>query len=59
MLKRICSILALLVWVCPVSAETDYKFGVDLKLQSGVPRGSVTKHSWKSEIFPGTVRLAG
>jgi enterochelin esterase-like enzyme len=33
-----------------------YKHGPDSKRQEGVPRGTVTKHEWRSEIFPGTVR---
>jgi enterochelin esterase-like enzyme/sugar lactone lactonase YvrE len=30
--------------------------GPDSFVQEGVPRGAVTKHSWTSRIFPGTVR---
>ena len=37
-------------------AADDYKLGPDSMPQEGVPRGTVTKHSWTSKIFPGTVR---
>jgi enterochelin esterase family protein len=37
-------------------AADDYKFGPDSMEQPGVPRGKVTKHSWTSTVFPGTVR---
>lgn len=31
-------------------------FGPDSQRQEGVPQGKVTKHEWKSQIFPGTTR---
>src|SRR5438309_8403763 len=34
----------------------DYQLGPDSQEQPGVPKGKVTKHSWTSTIFPGTVR---
>ncbi len=34
----------------------DYTLGPDSMPQAGTPRGSVTKHSWQSKIFPGTTR---
>lgn len=40
----------------PAYAADDYKLGPDSMEKPGVPKGKVTKHSWKSEIFPGTVR---
>ena len=39
-----------------VYAADDYKLGPDSMKQDGVPEGKVTKHSWKSTIFPDTVR---
>ncbi|HXG61972.1 MAG TPA: alpha/beta hydrolase-fold protein [Planctomycetota bacterium] len=33
-----------------------YKLGPDSQRQEGVPRGTVTKRSWKSRIFAGTER---
>jgi enterochelin esterase-like enzyme len=35
---------------------TDYKHGPDSIEQPGVPKGKVTQHTWKSQIFPETVR---
>src|SRR5882724_13356895 len=37
-------------------AADDYQLGEDSKEQPNVPKGKVTKHSWTSTIFPGTVR---
>jgi gluconolactonase len=37
-------------------AADDYKLGPDSMPQAGVPRGTVTKYSWTSKIFPATVR---
>jgi enterochelin esterase family protein len=37
-------------------AADDYKLGPDSMPQDGVPKGNVTQHHWKSEIFPGTER---
>jgi enterochelin esterase family protein len=34
----------------------DYTLGPDSMEHEGVPRGKVTKATWKSDIFPGTVR---
>jgi enterochelin esterase family protein len=39
-----------------VRAADDYKLGPDSMEQPGVPKGKVTMHTWKSEVFPGTVR---
>lgn len=39
-----------------INAADDYKLGPDSMVQDGAPRGQVTKHSWSSKIFPGTVR---
>jgi enterochelin esterase-like enzyme len=33
-----------------------YELGPDSKYQAGVPRGEVSRHTFKSEIFAGTVR---
>jgi enterochelin esterase family protein len=37
-------------------AADDYQLGPDSQRQADVPQGKVTKHLWKSEIFPGTIR---
>jgi enterochelin esterase-like enzyme len=47
--------------VCVISfsaarAADDYKLGPDSMPQDGVPKGKVSQHHWKSEIFPGTER---
>lgn len=38
------------------SAIDDYKLGPDSMEHPGIPKGKVIKFTWKSEIFPGTVR---
>ncbi len=37
-------------------AADDYTLGPDSMEQKDVPKGKVTQYSWKSTIFPGTVR---
>jgi len=37
-------------------AADDYTLGPDSQRQEGVPQGKVTKHHWKSQVFPGTER---
>jgi enterochelin esterase family protein len=39
-----------------VYAADDYKLGLDSMEQPDVPQGKVTRHTWKSRAFPGTVR---
>ena len=40
-----------------LSAADDYQLGPDSKVQEGVPQGTVTKRSWKSEkVYPETER---
>jgi enterochelin esterase family protein len=44
---------------CPLPAARaadDYHLGPDSQEQPGVPKGKVTKYSWTSTIFAGTVR---
>src|SRR5438309_2118732 len=48
--------LALLLLLAPPATVAEYKLGPDSMEQPGVPRGKVTKHSWASQVFPGTVR---
>jgi enterochelin esterase-like enzyme len=36
--------------------DDNLPFGPDSQRQEGVPQGKVTKHEWKSQIFPGTTR---
>lgn len=50
---------ALLLMACvakPAVGIDDYTLGPDSQVQAGVPKGEVTKYSWTSQIFPGTVR---
>ena len=39
----------------PLLAEK-YKLGPDSMVQEGVPKGKVTRHEWRSEVFKGTLR---
>src|SRR5262249_28840330 len=38
------------------SARADYQLGPDSMEKPDVPKGKVTKYTWKSQIFPDTVR---
>jgi enterochelin esterase family protein len=49
-------VLLLLLALAPARAADDYKLGPDSEEQPGVPTGKVTKQTWTSTIFPGTVR---
>jgi len=39
-----------------VGAAEDYPLGPDSQRQPGVPQGQVTKYTWSSKVYPGTVR---
>ncbi len=39
-----------------LAQDEQYEKGPDSMPKDGVPKGTVTQHEWKSEIFPGTVR---
>ncbi len=39
-----------------IAQTQTYPLGPDSQRQDGVPRGTVTKHTWTSQIYPGTVR---
>lgn len=56
MFRRLAAVASLLLCVPLLWSADDYKLGPDSQEQPDVPRGKVTKHSWKSTIFPGTVR---
>jgi gluconolactonase len=49
-------VLAALALAAPARAADDYKPTADSLPRPGVPQGTVTKHSFTSTIFPGTVR---
>ena len=57
-MKRILLLPLLLACITPTlrADEAEFIHGPDSKRQDGVPRGKVTKHVWKSEVFPGTTR---
>jgi enterochelin esterase family protein len=46
----------LMTALSPVRAADDYKLGPDSQEQPDVPKGKVTKHTWTSKVFDGTVR---
>src|SRR5262245_43216597 len=51
------AILILLLDALPALwAGDNYPLGPDSQEQPGVPKGKVIQHTWKSSIFPGTVR---
>jgi enterochelin esterase family protein len=56
MTARWTAVALLLLLPLPVLARGEYVYEADSQEQPGVPRGKVTKHSWKSDVFPGTVR---
>ena len=47
---------SLLLPLTALAGDEEYKLGPDSQIQEGVPRGKVTKQTWKSQIFAGTVR---
>ena len=49
-------LLLLSFFVALGSAADDYKLGPDSQRQPDVPKGTVSQQSWRSTIFPGTVR---
>jgi enterochelin esterase family protein len=53
---RLASIVVGLLLTLSLQAGETYKLGPDSMEQPDVPQGKVTKHTWKSSIFPGTVR---
>jgi enterochelin esterase family protein len=48
--------LALLALFASVTSAEEYVLGPDSQEQPDVPKGEITKHSWKSKVFDGTVR---
>jgi enterochelin esterase-like enzyme len=48
-------LLALLLTASTLAAE-EYKFGPDSERHDNVPKGAVTKHTWTSKVFAGTLR---
>ncbi|HEY7309666.1 MAG TPA: alpha/beta hydrolase-fold protein [Gemmataceae bacterium] len=56
MFRRLAAVTSLLLCTPLLWSADDYKLGPDSQEKPDVPHGKVTKHSWKSTIFPGTVR---
>ena len=52
---RLSLLFLLVLWPSLFIAE-DYVLGPDSQRQPGVPKGTVTKYSWTSNIYPGTAR---
>ena len=51
------NIVSLFLLAAAICVGEDYQLGPDSQRQDGVPKGTVTKHSWLvSKLFPGTVR---
>ena len=50
------AVFGLVACLPAVFAADDYKLSADSYVQPDVPRGQVTKHTWKSQIFPNTTR---
>src|SRR5437899_1967970 len=48
--------LSLALLGTPLLAADDYKHGPDSEVHDGVPHGKVTKASWASKMFDGSVR---
>lgn len=55
---KILRLLLLLIILCSLAsrAAAQYTLGPDSQRQPGVPRGTVTQATWRSKVFPGTVR---
>jgi enterochelin esterase family protein len=54
---RIIVCCCLLAAISPAFAGDEiYQLGPDSMRREGVPRGEVTEHVWRSQIFPGTIR---
>ena len=56
MLRFALLVVSVCLWLPATMVGREYPPAPEMKRQAGVPRGKVTKHSWTSEIFPGTVR---
>lgn len=56
MSRRFAGVVSLMLFAPLVWSADDYKLGPDSQEQPDVPHGKVSKHSWTSKIFPGTVR---
>jgi enterochelin esterase family protein len=55
-MSHLATTLAILSLTAVAPAQDDYQLGPDSQRQPDVPQGKVTKHSWTSDVFAGTVR---
>jgi enterochelin esterase-like enzyme len=57
MISKLSIVAIVALFLLPsVQAADDYKHGPDSMEGKDVPKGTVTKATWKSTVFPGTVR---
>jgi enterochelin esterase-like enzyme len=54
--RFVLALVLVLICITKGIAADDYVLGLDSMKQPGVPEGKITKYSWKSTVFPGTVR---
>ena len=59
MVRRVLVAIAFFCSCLPLAAKDDYQLGPDSMEQPNVPKGEIHKFTWKSEIFPDTVRDCG
>ncbi|GAB5403249.1 MAG: alpha/beta hydrolase-fold protein [Aureliella sp.] len=50
------AICGLLIPNTAVADDKQYKLGPDSMVKEGAPKGTVSQHTWKSEVFEGTIR---
>ena len=48
--------ICFLLWMCAVVSAQTYNLGPDSQRQAGVPEGKISKRTWTSKIYPGSVR---
>ena len=56
MLAKWKAVILVLPIATMTQASDDYQLGPDSQRHEGVPKGAVSKHVWRSNIFPGTIR---
>lgn len=55
-MRKTLALSAVLLAASLSQAQTQYPLTADSEPQPGVPKGTVTKHTWTSQLFPGTAR---
>src|ERR1043165_7700441 len=56
MMNRLFALFVVLLSTTAFAGDENYKLGTESQPQEGVPKGVVTKYTWTSKIFDGTVR---